>query len=74
MLKHPEVITDLVFISVPTMPLEYRPGIDMGNFVASSDGAQTGSVSNDIRSTKEGLQPWKQHTAYELLIHKDLTK
>ena len=28
MLKYPEVYTDLVFTSVPTMPLELRAGVD----------------------------------------------
>ena len=66
MLKYPEVlITDLVFVQVSTMPLEYRAGIELDDFVvAMSDGAQSGCVSNDIRSTILGLQPWRQLSMY----------
>ena len=73
-LKYPEVITDLEFISIATMPLEYRSGIELDSFVASADTAQTGSVSNDVRSSIEDLQQWRQHTVNEMRIYEDLTK
>ena len=72
-LKVPEVITDLIFISIPTVPLEYRSGIDMDKFMATLDEVQIGSVLNNIRLCKE-LPNWRQHTASEMLIYEDLTK
>ena len=76
MLKYPEVITDLQFINIPTMPIEYRAGIELDSFVApvAEDCAQTGSVSNDIRLFKENLPQWRKHTIYEMRIYEDLTK
>ena len=57
MLKYPEVITDLHFINIQTMPIEYRAGVELDSFVApvAEDSAQTGYVCNDIRSSKEDL-------------------
>ena len=36
--------------------------------------AQSGSVSNDIRSSKEGLPQWRKHTTSEIKIFEDLFK
>ena len=52
-LKYPEVITDLAFVSVPTTPLEFRAGVELRYSIAfrtgrASDGARAGSVSVDI--------------------------
>jgi predicted GIY-YIG superfamily endonuclease len=70
--RYPEVITNLNFVSIPTMPLEFRAGMALDAAVVSSnDGAQTGSVSNDIRSGKE-FPSWRQHTVNELRIVDDL--
>ena len=75
-MKYPEVTTDLSFITITTMPLEYRAGIELDNYVLSpvSDSAQSGSVSNDIRSSKEGLPQWRKHTTSEIKIFEDLFK
>ena len=58
-LGYPEVSTNMNFINIATMPLEYRPGIELENFVISkipnNDSAQTGSVSNDIRCSIQGM-------------------
>ena len=58
MLRYAEVTTDLCFVNIPTMPLEYRAGIELDSFALSpaNDSAQAGSASNDIQSTKVGLQ------------------
>ena len=56
MLKCPEVMTDLFFTSVSTMPLECRTGIELDMLAVVSDSSQIGSASNDMRSTKEGIQ------------------
>ena len=58
MLRYAEVTTDLRFVNIPTMPLEYHTGIELDYFALSpdNDSAQAGSISNDIRSTKVGLQ------------------
>ena len=76
MMKYPEVTTDLSFITITTTPLEYRSGIELDNYVLSpvSDRAQSGSISNDIRSSKEGLSQWRKHTTNEIKIFEDLFK
>ena len=50
MFRYAEVTTDLRFVNIPTMPLEYRAGIELDSFALSpaNDSAQSGSVSNDI--------------------------
>ena len=76
MMKYPEVTTDLTFVTITTMPLEYRSGIELDNYVLSpaEDSAQSGSVSNDIRSSKDGLPQWRKHTTNEIKIFEDLLK
>ena len=72
MLKYPEVITNLNFISIPTMPLEFRAGLAMDSTVVKvRDSAQTGSVSDDIRRNKQFPQ-WRQHTTNEMKLYEDL--
>ena len=58
-LKYPEVITYLLFISVSTIPLEYHSWIELDIFAVASDITQTGSVSNNMWSIKEELQEWR---------------
>ena len=76
MLRYAEVTTDLRFVNIPTMPLEYRAGIELDSFALSpaNDSAQAGSVSNDIQSTKVGLQIWRKHTTSKIKIFEDLFK
>ena len=75
MLQYREVYTDLEIISVPSMPLEFRAGINISNKNPSNlcvhDGAQSGSMSNDIRSMKD-LPLWRQHTMNQMRIFNDL--
>ena len=72
MLQYAEVTTDLRFVNIPTMPLEYRAGIELDSFALSpaNDSAQAGSVSNDIQSAKDGLQMWRKHTTSKIKIFK----
>ena len=58
MLKYAEVTTDLRFVNIPIMLLEYWTGIELNYFALSSanNSAQDDSVSNDIWSTKVGLK------------------
>lgn len=73
MLKYPEVITNLSFVTIQTMPLEFRSGMGLDQTVIqpSPDGAQSGSVSDDIRKAKM-LDDWRQHTVNDLRIYEDL--
>ena len=45
-LLYPEVITNLNFVSISSMPLEFRGGVALRCTVA--DSAQEGNVSNAI--------------------------
>ena len=58
-LGYAEVRTNMNFRNIATMPLEYRKGVELDNFViskkANNDSEQTGSVSNDIRCSIKGL-------------------
>ena len=69
MLSYPEVITNLRFISVPSMPLEFRAGVAMERTVA--DSAQVGNVSDDIRKDNR-LPRWRQNTLNQMRIYDDL--
>ena len=46
MLLYPEVITNLNFVLIPSIPLEFRVGVALECTVA--DSAQEGNVSNDF--------------------------
>ena len=76
MMKYPKVTTDLSFVTITTMPLEHYSGIELDDFVLSptEDSAQSGSVSNDVRSSKEGLPQWRKHMTSEIKIVEDLFK
>ena len=48
MLTYPKIITNIVFESIPTMPLEFRAWLELdSNVVKVVDRKQKGSVSND---------------------------
>jgi hypothetical protein len=57
MLKYPEIITDLNFINISTLPLELRPAVEKDKKIQISytglhdvdDGAYVGCLSNNIR-------------------------
>ena len=76
MLQYTEVTTNLRFINIPTMLLEYCAGIELDSFALflANEINQAGSYSNDIWSTKVGLQMWRKHTISKIKIFKDLFK
>ena len=69
MLLYPEVITNLNFVSIPSMPLEFRVGVALECTVA--DSAQEGNVSNDIRR-ELNIPAWRQHSLNQMRIYDDL--
>ena len=69
MLSYPEVATNLNFVSIPSMPLEYRVGVALEKTVA--DSAQEGNVSDDIRKLNQ-LSQWRQNTVNQMRIYDDL--
>ena len=69
MLLYPEVITNLNFVSIPSMPLEFRVGVALECTVA--DSAQEGNVSNDIRR-EINIPSWRQHSLNQMRIYDDL--
>ena len=69
MLSYPEVATNLNFVSIPSMPLEYRVGVALEKTVA--DSAQEGNVSDDIRRINQ-LPQWRQNTVNQMRIYDDL--
>jgi hypothetical protein len=71
MLRYPEVSTDLNFISIPTIPLELRAGVDKGSMFSVQDGVDAGIVSDIVRCSVID-EEWRQHTDSEKLILEDL--
>lgn len=72
MLRYPEVITNLVFVTIPSMPIEFRAGVTLETTaVPPTDSAMPGSESDNIRKGKE-LPHWRQHTENEMRIYEDL--
>ena len=69
MLLYPEVITNLNFVSIPSMPLEFRVGVALECTVA--DSAQEGNVSNDI-CREINIPAWRQHSLNQMRIYDDL--
>ena len=63
MLRCAEVYTNLICISISTMPQELSiGGVKVDTDKNIEDGAYTQSVSNHIRSNKVNLPPWINHT------------
>ena len=77
MLRYPEVVTDLKFISICTMPIELRAGLDTENSITKNmdnemvDGIEVGIISDNIRKENYRGQRWRQHTANEVIILND---
>ena len=77
MLKYSDVITDLVYINICTLPLEYRPGVDKCKNPKKDrsrrtngdpdDALYAGCISDIVRCAKNDIQIWRQHTANEIL-------
>ena len=77
MLKYPEVYTDLMFVSIPTIPLELRAriekpckdakptNIDADHGDTLKDGAHVGIIFNDV-CIALNLPEWRQHIQSEM--------
>ena len=72
MLRYPEVYTDLIFISISTMPLELRCTVNIETDSEINDGFYTNSISHFVRSQKVNFPRWRKHTDNEKLIMNDL--
>ena len=65
MLRYEEVYTDLICISISTMPLELRiGGVNVDTDQNIEDGSYTSSVFNHIHSNKVNLSQLINHTEY----------
>ena len=71
MLQYPEVYTDLVFVSISTLPLELRSSAKITTDMEIEDGVYTTSVSSHVRSVKD-LPEWRRHTENESIIMSDI--
>ena len=64
MLKYPEFMTYLVFVTIPTMSLDqHYSEIDINRFSAENtteDGAQVGVLSDAIQR-RLSIVEWRQH-------------
>ena len=64
MLKYPEVMTDLVFVTIPTMsPYLYYSDIDINTFsgkITTEDGAHV-DVLYDVIQRRLSIVEWRQH-------------
>ena len=70
LLKYPEVITNLIFVKVTTMPLEFRAGVIVtsGNKDSTTeDGAFVTSAIDNYRNNAN-LSPWRMHIPSQNLI------
>ena len=70
-LKYPEVITNLQFIKVCTMPLELRGGIMLDSTKIIEDGAYVTTAIDQYRKNVFTVK-WRHHTPSQILITNDL--
>jgi predicted GIY-YIG superfamily endonuclease len=73
LLKYPEVVTNLRFVTIQTVPLEMRSGVAIEREADAEDGSHIGSISDDIRRNLE-LEEWRQHKNNEIMIIHDLRR
>ena len=71
MLKYPEVVTNLDFVKVTTMPLELRSGIVIKSDIEREDGAFVRSAIDGFRRLLR-LDEWQMLSENQLLILDDL--
>jgi len=73
-LRYPEVITNLIFAAITTMPLELRAGIKVDSDMVDvlEDGAFIGSAVDSFRRALGDMDEWRQHSANQVLILDDL--
>ena len=73
MLGYVEVVTNLDFCKVSTMPLELRAGIKIeSDLVSNEDGAYVTTEVDYFRRNALQLDAWRYHTDSQLLILDDL--
>ena len=74
LLKYPEVVTNLDFVKVTTMPLELRAGIAINCDAQhdKEDGAYVGCAMDVFRNSLDGLEEWRMTTQSQILITDDL--
>eukprot|EP00957_Ditylum_brightwellii_P168630 12834788-Ditylum_brightwellii.AAC.1 len=77
MLKYPEVVTNIHFVNISTLPLELQAGVSF-NFdnernegANVEDGAFVHSGMGNVCNLA-GLPMWRHHTASQLLIIDDM--
>ena len=71
MLKYPEIVTNLDFIKVSTMPLELRAGIMVESDKQIEDGAFVMTAIESFRRINN-MESWRLHTDNQLLILDDI--
>ena len=72
MLRYPEVYTNIEFIKVTTMSLQFCAGIQL-NPRNTQDAAYVGSAIDDYRNCPElDFDDWRQHTPSQNLMLDDL--
>jgi len=72
MLKYPEVLTDLKFVSIPTVPLELRARVGISADKVASDEAFTIPEIVEVRTAKVQDQAYRQLTEGEIITLNDL--
>jgi predicted GIY-YIG superfamily endonuclease len=72
MLQYHEVYTDLIFVSISTMPLELRCSQKLVTDAETEDGMYTDTVSSLIRSQKTHFPQWRKHSISEIIIMNDI--
>ena len=72
MLKYPEVITDLRFIAIPTVPLELRSCVGLSAESVASDAASTIPEVVEIRQSTCITHSFRTHSSIEERIINDL--
>ncbi len=72
LLKYSEVYTDLVFVEIPTTPLEVRPGIYLKQTRhQTQDAAEAGIRSQNVRE-ELNLVAWRKFTQRQVLLLGDM--
>lgn len=73
MLKYPEVVRDVEFCQVPTMPLESRPAVKINSNVEQDEDRQyqTSTIDNMRRNILQ-LDGWRQHSENQTLVLDDV--
>eukprot|EP00957_Ditylum_brightwellii_P012076 912864-Ditylum_brightwellii.AAC.1 len=76
MLKYPEVVTNIHFVNISTLPLELQAGISVTDNARNEganveDGAFVHSDVDNVHNLA-GLPMWRCHTASQLLTLDDL--